>query len=82
MATQPQYMTPEEYLEFERNSPAKHEYIRGTVVAMSGSLAPHNRIAGAAFFELTAPLRDGRCEVFNSDQKVQTRVRKSISIRI
>ena len=40
------YMTPDEYLEFERKSETKHDYINGLVVAMSGVLGPHSIIQG------------------------------------
>jgi hypothetical protein len=38
------YYTPEEYLEFEINSPERHEYIDGEIIPMTGGLPNHNLI--------------------------------------
>ena len=38
------YYTPEEYLEFEINSPERHEYINGEIIPMTGGLPNHNRL--------------------------------------
>ena len=35
------YFTPEDYLEIERISPIKHEYIQGQIVAMAGATKAH-----------------------------------------
>jgi Uma2 family endonuclease len=37
-------MSVEEYLEFELNSPIRHEYVAGEVFAMTGATARHNLI--------------------------------------
>ncbi len=34
-------LTPEEYLQFELNSPVKHEYRHGIVTAMAGASTAH-----------------------------------------
>lgn len=39
-------LTPEEYLEFERNSEEKHEYSNGEVLVMSGANRNHCLIGG------------------------------------
>lgn len=39
------FMTWEEYLAFEEQSPYRHEYVNGTVYSMSGASLAHNRIA-------------------------------------
>ena len=41
----PQYITPQEYLEWEEKQPIKYEYIDGEVIAMTGGTIPHNEIA-------------------------------------
>src|ERR1035438_1018682 len=70
MASQPQFVTLEEYLDFEEKSPAKHEYFHGSIRAMAGALPPHNRIVMSATVELANQLGNGPCEPFNADQKV------------
>lgn len=41
------YMTPEEYLEFERNAEEKHEYADGEVLPMNRAYEPPYNMAGA-----------------------------------
>ena len=36
------YLTPEEYLAFERKATTKHEYLNGQIIAMSGANFAHN----------------------------------------
>lgn len=43
--TLPHEMTIEEYLEFEKASPVKHEYVGGRLYAMPGTTKRHNQIA-------------------------------------
>ena len=50
------YLTPEEYLAFERKATTKHEYLAGEIVAMSGASFAHNFITGALFGELRSQL--------------------------
>ncbi|MBW4650636.1 MAG: Uma2 family endonuclease [Kastovskya adunca ATA6-11-RM4] len=40
----PNYISPEEYLEIERQNPIRHEYRRGLVYAMAGGTDNHERI--------------------------------------
>ena len=65
------YLTPEEYLAFERKATIKHEYLAGEIVAMSGASFAHNFITGDIFGELRAQLRDGRCKAATSDMRVK-----------
>jgi Uncharacterized protein conserved in cyanobacteria len=47
MIANPQpYITREQYLEGEKNSLVKHEYIQGEVYAMAGASDAHITIAG------------------------------------
>ena len=39
------YLSPEEYLAAEKDSPIKHEYIQGQVYAMAGASDAHVTIA-------------------------------------
>ena len=38
------YLTPEEYLAWERKADTKHEYLRGALIAMSGASHAHSLI--------------------------------------
>jgi Uma2 family endonuclease len=44
MIAVPNYISPEEYLELERQNPVRHEYRRGLVYAMAGGTDNHDRI--------------------------------------
>lgn len=63
-------LSVEEYLEFERNSPTKHEYVGGRVYAMTGVSRPHSRISGNIFRKLADAAEGGPCRVHQSDMKV------------
>lgn len=65
-----QYLNVEEYLEAEKDSPTRHEYIDGQIYAMVGASDRHNRIAGNLYNRLDDHLGDGPCEPFISDMKV------------
>src|SRR5688500_15445781 len=72
MSTQPKpYLTPEEYLAFERSSETKHEYYRGEIFAMAGVGREHELIAGNIFADIHTQLRGRNCEVYGSDLRVQ-----------
>lgn len=59
------------YLEMERGSPIKHDYLDGYVYAMAGGSRRHSRICVNVTTMLARSLRDGSCQVFNSDMKVR-----------
>ena len=65
------YLTPEEYLAFERKATTKHEYLAGEIVAMSGASFAHNFITGDIFGELRSQLRGGKCKAATSDMRVK-----------
>lgn len=67
------YMTPEEYLDFDRNSPIRHEYFEGKIVAMTGANKNHNLINANLAADLAAQFRaDGStCRVFSNDMRVK-----------
>ena len=66
----------ENYLEGEKISPVKHEYIEGEVYAMAGTSDNHNRIVGELVTLLSTHLRGSKCEPFFGDIKV--RVTKNV----
>jgi Uma2 family endonuclease len=65
MIAQPQhqFMTPQEYLEWEEQQPIKYEYINGEVFAMTGGTLPHNDIAINLTSALKNHLRGKGCKV-------------------
>ena len=65
------YLTPEEYLAFERKALTKHEYLSGEIVAMSGASFAHNFITGDIFGELRTQLQGGKCKAATSDMRVK-----------
>ena len=65
------YLTPEEYLTFERKATTKHEYFAGEIVAMSGASFAHNFTTGDIFGELRAQLQGGKCKAATSDMRVK-----------
>lgn len=65
------YLSPEEYLASEKDSPIKHEYIQGQVYAMAGASDAHVTIAGNLFAFLRNHLRGTGCRVYMADMKAQ-----------
>ena len=59
------------YLEAERDSPTKHEYLRGEVYAMAGGTPEHAALAGAVITALSVALAGRPCRVFSSDLRVR-----------
>ena len=66
----------EDYLETEKISPVRREFVEGEVYAMAGTSDNHARISGNLFVSLANHLRDSVCEPFSSDIKV--RVTKNV----
>lgn len=65
------YISPEEYLEMEKGSDIKHEYIDGEVYAMAGASDAHVTIAGNLFALLRNHVRNRGCRVYIADMKAQ-----------
>ena len=63
-------MTVAEYLEFEKTSQVRHEYLDGEIYAMSGASRRHNLVTGNLHGTLQTRLRGGECEVYIVDVKV------------
>ncbi len=66
------YWTVEEYLEFEKTSSVRHEYVDGEIYAMAGESKNHNRIAGRVYSTLDQGLAGSQGEAFieNDDDYV------------
>ena len=70
-STHPNLLTEREYLELERKSEIRSEYIAGRIYAMSGASRRHNLIAGNLYREISSALRDRACEAYMSDMRVK-----------
>ena len=66
-----EYLTPEAYLEFESQSPIKHEYINGQAYAMAGTTDIHNTIALNLATILRSQLRGTDYRVYFADLKLR-----------
>ncbi|WP_013322152.1 Uma2 family endonuclease [Gloeothece verrucosa] len=66
-----QYMTPEEYLQWEEQQEIKYEYLDGEVYAMTGGTLPHNDLALNLASILKNHVRGRGCKVQISDGKVK-----------
>jgi Uma2 family endonuclease len=72
-AVQPPFMTVDEYLEFEEQSPVRHEYVNGAIYAMNGVSVAHARISRELVMAIGGHLRGGPCELFSTDLKLMVR---------
>ena len=66
------YLTPEEYLAWERKADTKHEYLRGELIAMSGASYQHTIITMNISGELYIQLKGTACTVHTNDMRVRT----------
>ncbi len=71
MALPEKFMTPEDYLKFERASEIKHEIFGGEVFAMSGASHERNEIPGNTYASLHGQLRKRSCRAYISDMRVK-----------
>ncbi|MBD2312053.1 Uma2 family endonuclease [Desertifilum sp. FACHB-1129] len=65
------WISAEDYLEAEKTSPIKHEYIQGQVYAMAGASDAHVTISLNLAAMLKNHLRGGDCRVYITDMKAQ-----------
>jgi Uma2 family endonuclease len=63
--------TPEQYLELERASEVRHEYLDGVIYEMSGESLAHSRICVNLAGEVRARLRGTDCEALSPNMKVR-----------
>ena len=64
-------ISEQDYLEGEKLSEIKHEYVDGDVYAMAGASKNHQRLIGNVFSALHSHLNNTSCEPFSSDIKVR-----------
>ena len=70
------FLTIEEYLQIERVSVIRHEYVDGQIFAMAGASEEHNQIAGNIYALLRPHLRGTPCRAFVSDMKLKVKLEK------
>jgi len=64
------YLSEQDYLEGEKISTIKHEYIDGEVYAMAGASKNHQRLVTMLSRRFSEHFDNTACEVFSSDIKV------------
>lgn len=64
-------ISPQEYLQLERGSLDKHEYIAGRMVKMAVASRDHNLIVGNVGFVLIGELRGRSGELYQNDMRVR-----------
>jgi Uma2 family endonuclease len=57
------FVTPEEYLEYDRKSEERYEYYNGEMFAMSGGSRRHSLIGSNVIIELGRQLKGRSCEI-------------------
>ena len=76
MSTLPDtYITPEEYLEFERKADYKNEYLDGKIYAMSGVSRQHDWIESQLSFLIYQHLEGKDCHSYSSGMRVRIETR-------
>jgi Uma2 family endonuclease len=71
VASQEPCITPEEYLEREREADTRSEYVNGQVFAMAGATDSHNLITLNVAGELRGALKGKACRTYAMDMRVQ-----------
>ena len=77
MALPQQYLpalSPEQYLELERTSEMRHEYLDGLMYAMAGETPDHSTICFNLTGVMHGQIRDRDCRGFSPNMKVRTGV--------
>ena len=78
MASQPiTDVAPEQYLEYDRNSKFKSEYIYGEIMPVEGGTAWHSLIGANVIRQLGNRLAGSPCRVFNSSLRVSLDPKKA-----
>ena len=64
------FVTPEEYLAFDRQSDIRNEYISGEIVPVPASTERHGLILVNSVFTLEKQLRGGPCRVYSGGPRL------------
>ncbi len=75
-AATPLFLSVEDYLRFEADSPVRHDYIGGRIHAMSGTSVRHNVISLNLATAFLSHLRGGPCQAYMADVKVRLAVNR------
>ena len=65
------FISAEDYLEFEKTASVKHEYVHGRLFALAGASDNYNRVAGNVFALLWGAANRQGCRIYISDMKVR-----------
>jgi len=65
------FLTPEQYLEIEREAEFKSEYFNGEMFAMAGAKEAHNLLTASVVGALYAQRRSGPCRIYTNDMRVR-----------
>jgi len=65
------FITEAEYLEGEKISEVRHEYLHGTAYAMTGASVRHSRVVRSISEAFSRRARAKGCEVFTTDLKLR-----------
>lgn len=65
-------LTPEEYLDFERKSDMRHDFLDGQIYEMAGESLSHSRICVNLSGEVRNKLKGKPCEALSPNMKVRT----------
>ncbi|HEX8249907.1 MAG TPA: Uma2 family endonuclease [Pyrinomonadaceae bacterium] len=71
LAEKVEYISVEEYLEVEKLSQMRHEFIDGQIFAMAGASKRHNQICGNLYRNISSRLIGSDCDVFMESVKVR-----------
>jgi Uma2 family endonuclease len=63
--------TPEEYLDLERNTDTRNEYLNGEIFAMTGASRKHNLITVNVGSSLHSQLKGQQCEAYTTDMRIK-----------
>ncbi|CAN5795451.1 Uma2 family endonuclease [soil metagenome] len=64
-------LSPEDYLEMEKSSEERHEFLSGYMYAMAGASQRHSRIVGNIFATLWQTALNKSCRVHQADMKLR-----------
>ena len=67
----PQYYTPEQYLEMDRKAAYRSEYVNGEILAMAGAGREHTLVVTNLVREVSTQLRGRPCETYSNDLRVK-----------